>query len=133
MKHEKSCGTIIFDNEKVLLVKQNLGHWSFPKGHVEKNENEFETAIRETKEETGLDVEIINDEKFRTKYSPEEGIMKDVIFFIAKVDGGAVQRQVEEIAEVKWVPIKEAKDIITFDTDKEILEKSYKCYLKMKK
>ena len=63
MKYEKSCGCIIIDNRKVLLVKQTSGDWGFPKGHVENNETEIETAIRETKEETNIDVEI--DEKHR--------------------------------------------------------------------
>ena len=58
MVKEKSCGTICFDGDKVLMVKHNAGHCAFPKGHVEEGETEFETAIRETKEETGIDVEI---------------------------------------------------------------------------
>ena len=64
--YEKSCGAIIIhktnkDNYKVLLVKNHNGrYWSFPKGHVEKGETEEETAIREIKEETGLDVEIVD-------------------------------------------------------------------------
>ena len=64
---EKSCGAIVYkieNNElKFLLVHQNNGHYSFPKGHVEENETEIETAIREIKEETNLDVKI--DTNFR--------------------------------------------------------------------
>ena len=55
-EREKSCGCIIINKNKVLLIKQTKGHWGFPKGHVEKDETEIETAIREVKEETGLDV-----------------------------------------------------------------------------
>ena len=58
MKHEKSCGAVIIKNNKVLVLQQVAGHWGFPKGHVEKGETEVETAIREIKEETNLDVEI---------------------------------------------------------------------------
>ena len=47
MVKEKSCGTICFDGDKVLMVKHNAGHCAFPKGHVEEGETEFETAIRE--------------------------------------------------------------------------------------
>ena len=56
MKHEKSCGCIIIEDKKVLLIKQTNGIWGFPKGHVEKNETELQTAEREVKEETGLDI-----------------------------------------------------------------------------
>ena len=62
MLHEKSCGAIVYrrfhGNIEILLIKHiNSGHWSFPKGHVEGDETELETARREIKEETGLDVE----------------------------------------------------------------------------
>ena len=61
MKHEKSCGALVYrkhgDRTELLLIKHRFGgHWSFPKGHVELGENEFQTALREVKEETGLDV-----------------------------------------------------------------------------
>jgi ADP-ribose pyrophosphatase YjhB (NUDIX family) len=55
---EKSCGCIIIENRKVLLIKQTSGIWGFPKGHVEHDETEEETAKREVKEETNIDVEI---------------------------------------------------------------------------
>ena len=40
MKKEKSCGTIIIENNKVLLIQQTDNAWGFPKGHVENNEKE---------------------------------------------------------------------------------------------
>lgn len=55
MLHEKSCGAVLFTTEKgikkFLLVESN--YFGFPKGHVEENETEQETALREIKEETG--------------------------------------------------------------------------------
>ena len=60
MKFEKSCGAIIVrkndDTFETLLIKMVKGHWSFPKGHVENDETEVETALREIKEETNLDI-----------------------------------------------------------------------------
>ena len=62
MEKEKSCGAIIYNNNKeVLIVKHNAGHWDFPKGHMEYQEDEFQTAIREVKEETNLDVELFKE------------------------------------------------------------------------
>ena len=63
MMHEKSCGAIVYrkshGNIEILLIKHvNSGHWSFPKGHVEGTETEVETAKREIKEETAIDVLI---------------------------------------------------------------------------
>ena len=74
--YEKSCGAIIIykaneNNHKVLLVKNHNGrYWSFPKGHVEKGETEQQTAIREIKEETGLDVEIVDSFREVSDYCP---------------------------------------------------------------
>ena len=65
MEKEKSCGAIIIKNKKVLLIQQTDGFWGFPKGHVEQNETEEQTTIREVKEETNLDIEI--DSKYRSQ------------------------------------------------------------------
>ena len=60
MLEEKSCGAIVYNNEgKVLIVQHNAGHWDFPKGHVENNETEVETAVREVKEETNIDYSFL--------------------------------------------------------------------------
>ena len=63
MTYEKSCGGIVYrkfhGNTEILLIKHiKSGYWSFPKGHVENSETEEETAKREIKEETGIDVYI---------------------------------------------------------------------------
>lgn len=130
MEKEKSCGTMCFNQNKILMVKHNKGHWAFPKGHVEKNETEQETAIRETKEETGIEAEIISDERFIITYSPKENVMKDVIYFIAKPKNNLLNRQPEEIAELEWVNIDEADERITFDDDKKIYKRIKEIYVK---
>lgn len=60
MKHEKSCGIVVFKDNKVLLVHHNLGHYGIPKGHVEFGETDEETALREFFEETGISASIID-------------------------------------------------------------------------
>lgn len=121
MKYEKSCGAIIFDNDKVLVIKQVKGHWGFPKGHVEEGETEIETAKREIKEETNLDVEINEKYRYVEHYSPEEGIEKDVIFFIAHKIGGKIKVQEEEVTETEWLLPKDALERVTYDSSKRIL------------
>ena len=89
MLHEKSCGAIVYrkyhGNTEILLIKHiNSGHWSFPKGHVEGDETEEETAKREIMEETGIDVNL--DTTFReiVSYSPRKDTQKIVVYFIGK-------------------------------------------------
>lgn len=121
MKKEKACGTIIIDNNKVLLIQQKQGFYGFPKGHVEGNEIEVETAIRETKEETNLDVVVDESKRFEISYIVNDNIDKNVVYFLAKLTGeNKVVAQEEEINEVLWVDIDKVEDILTFDNLKEL-------------
>lgn len=122
MIKEKSCGAVIIDENKVLLVKHNLGHISFPKGHIEVGETEEETAFREVLEETGLEVEIDSSVKKTITYSPKENVIKDVVYFKAKVKNGVIKPQTEEISEVIWSNITDAFNLITYKDDKEVLK-----------
>ncbi len=127
MKQEKSCGAIILDKQnkglKVLLVKHNKGHWAFAKGHVEGNETEEQTALREIKEETSLDVRL--DTNFRTTvtYSPMEGVEKEVVYFLAYKLEGNETPQLEEISEIQWLNLEDAMNKVTYERDKDILIK----------
>lgn len=122
MKFEKCCGAIIIDNEKVLIVKHQKGHFDFPKGHVENNETEVETALREVKEETSLEIELDERKRYVISYSPKEGTIKEVIFFLAKPITKEVKPQVNEIAEIKWLSFEEAVERITYDNSRELLK-----------
>ena len=121
MKKEKACGTIIIDKDKVLLINQKQGFYGFPKGHVEGKETEVETAIRETKEETNLDVVVDESKRFEISYIVNDNIDKNVVYFLAKLTGeNNIIAQVEEINEVIWVDIDKVEDILTFDNLKEL-------------
>lgn len=123
---EKSCGCIIIDNDKVLLIKQTKGHWSVPKGHVEENETEVETALRETKEETNLDVEIDETKRYTMEYVVESGNLKEVVLFVAKPTSSNMVAQAEEVTEMKWLPFSEAIETISYDNSKELLKRVFK-------
>ena len=126
MNKEVSCGIIVFDNNKVLLIKHKGGHTSFPKGHVEKGETLKVTAKRETKEETGIDAEIKGNICFINTYVPKEGYEKDVLFFIGEKIGGELKPQLEEVSFCDFFTKEEALEKLTYDIDKEILEEAYK-------
>lgn len=121
---EKSCGVIVFYNDKVLLIKHNLGHIGFPKGHVEGMETEEETAIREVKEETNCDVEIIPGFREKITYSPKKNITKDVIFFIGKPLNKELSPQLAEVQKVDFVNYKEALNLLTYQDEKDLLKKA---------
>lgn len=122
MKYEKSCGAIVFDGDKVLIVKHRAGHVDFPKGHMEEDETEEETAIREVKEETNIDISLEGCRN-TVHYSPKIGVEKDVVFFAARKIGGDISPQLEEVSEVRWVPILEVKKFLTYETAIDVFQK----------
>lgn len=119
MKYEKSCGAVVFDGEQVLVVKHQIGHYDFPKGHMEAGEKEEETAIREVKEETNIDI-ALTEKRYVVTYYPSDKVKKDVVFFVAKKIGGSDHAQKGEIELVKWVPLKEVSALLTFDSAKDL-------------
>jgi 8-oxo-dGTP pyrophosphatase MutT (NUDIX family) len=126
MTKEKSCGAIIYnDKNEVLVVKHNAGHWDFPKGHMEKGEDEFQTALREVKEETNIDIELYKNYRYEIHYSPKENVDKTVVFFLARNKSNELIKQDEEIANIGWFNYEEALNILTHDIAKELLQKSY--------
>ena len=120
----KSCGCIVIENNKVLLIQQKKGNWGFPKGRVEKNESECETAIREVKEETNIDV-IIEDKnkKYIDTYYSKKDEFKEVVLFLGKRIGGEIKPQENEIKNVEWVDLLEAINRITMKSTKELYQK----------
>ena len=124
MKKVKSFGCIVIENNKVLLIQQKKGIWGFPKGHVEKNETECETAIREVKEETNLDVKIEDvNKKYVDSYFAKKNEFKEVVFFLAKRIGGEIKPQENEIKKVEWVDLIEAINRITMKSTKILYQK----------
>ena len=128
MKQEKSCGCVVFDEDKVLLIKHNEGHWDLPKGHIEEGETEVETAIREVKEETNVDVEVNENYRYTTGYSPKEGVWKEVVYFIATKKSDNLIPQEEEVQIVEWVELNEAIKKVTFDNTRDILKRAVEDY-----
>lgn len=129
MRKELSCGIIAYhktvDGLKFLVLKHGEGHWAFAKGHVEGQESEMETAMRELREETGLIVKPDPNLRLLTNYEPKPGVSKDVVYFCAEVKSMDLKLQIEEIQEGQWLLYDEAHSLITFPADKELLEEVY--------
>ncbi len=128
MKHEKSCGAVMIKEENgriyTLVIRQNQGHWCFPKGHVKDGESEHETAAREILEETGLVAEFIDGFRETTNYSPREGVKKEVVYFLARPAGGTEKAQEDEVSEIRWTKMVDAMALVTYDNDAGLLRKA---------
>ena len=94
---------------------------------MENGETEEQTAIRETKEETNLIVNIDSSKRFELSYLQKENIYKTVVYFIAYInDINNLKLKKDEVIEAKWIKIDEVEDILSFENLKKLWEKVLK-------
>lgn len=129
---EKSCGCIVFNNDKVLIEKSLHGFYGFPKGHVEDGETYEECAVRETFEETGIKVFIDSKYSFKVSYLMQEKYPKQVIYFIAFLNGSdEIKVQESEVESACWVDVSKVRGMLSFDNLKVLWDKVYVKYLEV--
>jgi len=128
MIEETSAGIVLFrkENSKILflLLHYPSGHWDFIKGKMEKGESIHQTAIRETKEETGI-TDIIFLENFEEwiEYNFQyqgELIHKKVVFFLAETKTKDVTISHEHLGYT-WMDYTSSMEKTTFDNAKTVL------------
>ncbi|MGE5196457.1 MAG: bis(5'-nucleosyl)-tetraphosphatase [Anaerolineae bacterium] len=109
-----------------LILHRSGNHWGFPKGHSQLKETPQQAAMRELKEETGLEVSqfldvmpMIDSYHFRKKHCL---VNKKVYYFPALVFG-TFSLQHEEIREAKWIDLEQASSVLSFEGTKLICKK----------
>jgi len=131
LKKERSAGIVLFlekpEGNRFLLLNYPTGHWDFIKGKIEHGETEHQTAVRETKEETGIaDLEFIDGFKENINYNFQyegELIYKEVVFFLAKTKTETVMVSHEHLGYT-WLDSKNAIEKTTYQNAKDILSKA---------
>jgi len=131
MREQKSAGIVLFRNasnkNEFLLLNYPQGHWDFVKGKVEQGETSHETALRETKEETGIsDIEFIDGFEESVEYDfrfKKENIHKKVIFFLAKTNEKNIKLS-HEHNDYLWLEYNDALKKTTFENAKNVLTKA---------
>ena len=131
MRFAFSAGGIIFTDGPKLLLIQSLTSdgsliWHLPKGTIEKGEKIEATAVREIKEETGADVEIVHrlpDIDYFFK-SGGDLVKKRVYFFVMKYTGGELTPQPGEVERVEWFEPILARELIAYKSEKELVDKA---------
>lgn len=134
MQYEKSCGALVFrrnesDSEQmyILMIRHKQGgHRSFPKGHMERGETEYMTAVREVYEETGVQIRIDRGFRETVHYSPLPGVSKEVVYFLTETKHKEIRAREGEIAQVEWVPVEQAEDSLTHENDKMVFRAAMK-------
>ncbi len=136
VRDEYSAGGIVLRPGKdgrwdvLLIATHEGGRWSLPKGHVEEGESEAEAAVREVREETGIDAEVIApidtvDYWYRWK-GPEGSVLihKRVTYFLMRYVSGDVRNHGWEVDEARWFPLEEALQTVTYRDERELIRKA---------
>ena len=126
---EHSAGGVILETGRVLLIlMRNLAGetvWTFPKGHLEPGETPQAAALREVAEETGFDCEITGD-LCKAEYSFVRNgrpVDKDVRWYrMKRLGGDGVVKTPDEIFDMKWCTLDEAKKHLSYPSDLTMLE-----------
>lgn len=131
MTREFSAGGIVYRKRKAeelsWLVCQHSQHkgWVFPKGLIGDNiegEKSEETAVREVKEETGIEAKIIQKLKIPATYWyvwKGNKRFKTVYYFLMEATGGDIKDHDHEMSAVEWLPTEEVEKRLTYKSDKE--------------
>ena len=130
MPSEKSCGAVIFKENavrKYLLLHYEGGHWDFVKGHVEGNETEKETVLRETQEEVAItDLTFVDGFRHRISYYYRRAgrtVFKEVVFYLLESKIDAVRLSREHVG-FDWLSYDHAYARLTYKNAKDTIEKA---------
>jgi 8-oxo-dGTP pyrophosphatase MutT (NUDIX family) len=134
-KTQVSAGGVAFRRrgrrvEVALISVGERNRWQLPKGLVGARESPEAAALREVREETGLDAELVAPiEKIEYWYfSTERGTRvrfhKFVHFYLLRYESGSVEDHDDEVNEARWIEIGEAIDALAFKTERTVVERA---------
>lgn len=135
-----SCGGLVIYRGKILLLYKNYNNryegWVLPKGTVEEGESHEATALREVKEEAGVDGVIVEyiDKTVYTFTVPEDTVSKEVHWYLMKAGSYDSKPQSEEFfRDSGYYKYHEAYHLLKFDNERLILENGYNIYKRLKR
>jgi 8-oxo-dGTP pyrophosphatase MutT (NUDIX family) len=120
----------------IVSMKPKL-RWQLPKGIVEPGESPEITAIREVREEAGIETDLLSlietiEYWYRsTKYGKPVRFHKFVHFYLLSYRSGNVADHDHEVDETKWVSFDKAIEMLAFKSEREVVEKAREMILKL--
>ena len=131
METERSAGVIVFRDspagrEYLLLRSASGGHWGFPKGRVEPDEDEMNAALRELQEEAGITVEILPGFREVIQYEFARGsknFYKEVVYFLGQARSFSVKLSGEHL-DYLWASYARTRQRLAYANAQELLDKA---------
>ena len=129
VREERSAGGVVVRVREgihnVLLIRDPYHNWGLPKGHLEEGEDALAAAIREVREETGLDDLDLVAELGSIDWHFRQGeivVHKFCSFFLMRSDGGDPTPQIAEgITECEWLPLEQAMRCVTYQNARAMI------------
>ena len=117
----KAAGGVVRRDGRIAVVhRPRYDDWSLPKGKLDPGESFEDAALREVREETGLECEL-GDELSPTHYRDRKGRSKIVRYWLMEPVGGEFEPN-DEVDELRWLTPGEAAGLLTYEHDKELAE-----------
>ena len=128
LNEHSSGGVVITFRDRIpfvaLIATRGKTRWGLPKGAVAEGETSEEAALREVKEETGLEAKVVKPLDTIEYFFRAAGalIRKRVDFYLMDYVAGELTPQLSEVDDVEWVELSEAIERASFDSEKKLLE-----------
>ncbi len=131
-EQERSAGGVVVRGEQAIVIvptrrgAQGQRVLALPKGHVDPGETPDQTALREVREETGVEATLV--EKLGdVRYFYQRGgkrIFKRVTFYLFEYLAGSLDDHDDEVEEARWIPLSEAVTALSYDGEREMAERA---------
>lgn len=106
---------------EVLLLRDRMGYWVFPKGHVDQGESFEQAAIREVREETGIQARVVS-ALSPTRYTNHRGIQREIHWFLMRGEGKV--RLEPGMTGAGFFEPEEARRLLAFPEDLRLLQEA---------